>query len=58
MDYEKMWKLLKYKLLDYQGNLIRDSLGEDKKVIRNPRNFASRLTNVILKLMEDIEKEG
>lgn len=58
MDYEKMWKTLKWKLLVHQGNLMRDGLGEDKKVIRNPRNFGSRLVNGILKLMEEIEKEG
>ena len=58
MDYEKMWKTLKWKLLVHQGNLMRDGLGEDKKVIRNPRNLGSRLINGILKLMEEIEKEG
>lgn len=58
MDYEKMWKMLKCKLLENQENFMRDSLGEDRKVIRNPRNFASRLINRILKIMEEIEKEG
>lgn len=57
MDYEKMWKTLKCKLLDNQENFMRDSLGEDRKVIRNPRNFASRLINRILKLMEEIEEK-
>ena len=57
MDYEKMWKLLKRKLLDNQENFMRDSLGEDRKVIRNPYNFASRLINRILKLMEEIEEK-
>ena len=52
-----MWKTLKRKLLDIQENFMRDSLGEDRKVIRNPRNFASRLINRILKLMEEIEEK-
>ena len=57
MNYEKMWKMLKCKLLDNQENFMRDSLGEDRKIIRNPRNFASRLINRILKLMEEIEEK-
>lgn len=58
MDYEKLWKELKWKLLVHQGDLMRNSLGEDKKVIRNPRNFASGLINAILKLMEELERGG
>ena len=32
MDYEKMWKTLKRKLLDIQENFMRDSLGEDRRL--------------------------
>lgn len=58
MNYERMWKTLKWKLLCNQGNFMKRSMGEDNKVIKNPCNFASRLVNEILKLMEEIEKEG
>lgn len=58
MDYEKMWKELKWKLLTNQSDYLKDSLGEDRKVIRNPRNFASRLITRILLIMEELEKGG
>lgn len=58
MDYEKMWKELKWKLLTTQSDYLKDSLGEDRKVIRNPRNFASRLITRILLIMEEVEKGG
>lgn len=57
MNYEKMWKMLKCKLLDNQEKFMRDSLGEDRKVIRNPYNFSARLINRILKIMEEIEEK-
>lgn len=56
MDYEKMWKELKWKLLVNQSDYLKDSLGEDRKVIRNPRNFASRLIARILLIMEELER--
>lgn len=56
MDYEKMWKELKIKLLSNQSDYLRDSLGEDHKVIRNPRNFASRLIARVLIIMEELER--
>lgn len=58
MDYEKLWKELKWKLLINQSDYLKDSLGEDRKVIRNPRNFASRLITRILLIMEELEKGG
>lgn len=58
MDYEKMWKELKWKLLTTQSDYLKDSLGEDRKVIRNPRNFASRLITRILSIMEELERGG
>lgn len=58
MDYEKMWKELKWKLLTNQSDYLKESLGEDRKVIRNPRNFASRLITRILLIMEELEKGG
>lgn len=56
MDYEKMWKDLKRKLLVSQQDFLKNSLGEDHKVIRNPRNFTSRLIARILLIMEDLER--
>lgn len=58
MDYEKLWKELKWKLLVNQSDYLKDSLGEDRKVIRNPRNFASRLIAKILLIMEELERGG
>lgn len=54
MDYEKMWKTLKWKLTVQQGKIING--------LKNKDTFSKitvcKIYNIILKMMEEIEKEG
>ena len=55
MDYEKMWKTLKIKLLTSQEKILRKD-EYNQKVLRNPRDFMMRIISRILIIMEEIER--
>ena len=54
MDYEKMWKTLKWKLTVQQGKIINSQKNKDTQA----KHVIFKIYNVILKMMDEIEREG